>query len=451
MSQKTKHGLTPMDVDRSMGLCEGWCGCRLTDIAEIKGGKRLPAGEQFSEEETPFPYIRVTDMVNGTINDRELVYVKSVIEPLIRNYKISSQDLYVTIAGTLGQFGRIPEHLDGAQLTENAAKITKIDTGRVDINFLCQYLRSEQVSKQVDIATGTGGGVPKLPLYQIEQFLIQHPSLPEQAKISEILSTVDRAIEQTDVLIAKQQRIKTGLMQDLLTRGIDEHGNLRSEQTHKFKDSPLGRIPVEWEARKISDVSTQVTDGDHQTPKRNPSGFYLLSARNVNDGYIDLSDVDYVSTSEYERMIRRCNPEAGDILISCSGTIGRVSEIPKWLKCVLVRSAALIKFSREAINSRFAEWMMRSFIVQLQIRAAQRQAAQPNLFQGEIENLKVLIPKIEEQQRIAGTLDSLKTDISSCQIKLGKLCSLKTALMQDLLTGKKRVPSLLVAREVATL
>ena len=60
---------------------------------------------------------------------------------------------------------------------------------------------------------------------------------PEQTKIAEILSTVDRAIEQTEALIAKQQRIKTGLMQDLLTRGIDEHGNLRSEQTHEFKDS----------------------------------------------------------------------------------------------------------------------------------------------------------------------------------------------------------------------
>jgi len=69
-------------------------------------------------------------------------------------------------------------------------------------------------------------------------------ALPEQTKIAEILSTVDRAIEQTEALITKQQRIKTGLMQDLLTRGIDEHGNLRSEQTYEFKDSPLGRIPV---------------------------------------------------------------------------------------------------------------------------------------------------------------------------------------------------------------
>ena len=80
---------------------------------------------------------------------------------------------------------------------------------------------------------------------------------PEQTKIAEILSTVDQAIEQTEALIAKQQRIKTGIMQDLLTRGIDEHGNLRSEQTHRFKDSPLGRIPMEWEVKPWSRLAGQ--------------------------------------------------------------------------------------------------------------------------------------------------------------------------------------------------
>ena len=88
------------------------------------------------------------------------------------------------------------------------------------------------------------------------------PPVPdEQAKIAEVLSTVDRAIEETEALIAKQQRIKTGLMQDLLTRGIDEHGNLRSEQTHEFKDSPLGRIPVEWDIASLGSVAKSVTSG----------------------------------------------------------------------------------------------------------------------------------------------------------------------------------------------
>ena len=121
---------------------------------------------------------------------------------------------------------------------------------QLDSIYLAKQLSTSQVARYFAIqASGsTRYGLPILRLKLLKSLL---PPKPEQTKIAEILSTVDRAIEQTEALIAKQQRIKTGLMQDLLTRGIDEHGNLRSEQTHQFKDSPLGRIPVEWEVRKM--------------------------------------------------------------------------------------------------------------------------------------------------------------------------------------------------------
>lgn len=90
-------------------------------------------------------------------------------------------------------------------------------------------------------------GIINFKLYEYyEEVVSCATSKLEQARIGEILSAVDLAIEQIEALIAKQQRVKTGLMHDLLTRGIDEHGNLRSDQTHKFKDSSLGKIPVSW-------------------------------------------------------------------------------------------------------------------------------------------------------------------------------------------------------------
>lgn len=89
-------------------------------------------------------------MVNGTIDGSNLVFVKPEHERLIRNYKISSDDLYVTIASTLGHFGKIPHCFHLAQLTENAAKITEIDTSVVDRDYLCFFLRSEAVAAQVN-------------------------------------------------------------------------------------------------------------------------------------------------------------------------------------------------------------------------------------------------------------------------------------------------------------
>jgi type I restriction enzyme S subunit len=106
-----------------------------------------------------------------------------------------------------------------------------------------------------------GDGRAGLSKHLIEQIPVPLPTKPEQTKIAEVLSTVDRAIEQTEALIAKQQRIKTGLMQDLLTRGIDEHGNLRSEQTHPFKDSPLGRLPVEWDCASAGGHLVNIEQG----------------------------------------------------------------------------------------------------------------------------------------------------------------------------------------------
>lgn len=274
-----------------------------------------------------------------------------------------------------------------------------------------------------------------------------HVSLPsektEQAKIAEVLATIDRAIAQTEALIAKHQRIKTGLMQDLLTRGIDEHGQLRDPSTHRFKSTPLGMIPEEWEVKKVVDLSTQVTDGDHLTPRRSDSGVYLVSARNIlNDG-LDLSNVDYVDEKEYAQMIVRCHPEVGDVLISCSGSVGRVCLVPENLRLALVRSVALIKFKKTEYLPEFSKWVMQSHLVQVQIAQSQKQAAQPNLFQDPIKKLLIPVPNPDEQKRIAEKISSTDAVIKSEFGNLSKLNRLKTGLMQDLLSGRVPVKPLM--------
>jgi len=452
MRKKTKHGLPLMDIDKSEASCEGWSACRLMEIAVIRGGKRLPAGEQFSEEETSFPYIRVTDMVNGTINDRKLVYVKSDIEPLIRNYKISSQDLYVTIAGTLGQFGRIPEHLDGAQLTENAAKITKIDTSRVDINFLCHYLRSEQVSKLVDIATGTGGGVPKLPLYQIEQFLIQHPSMPEQAKIAEILSTVDRAIEQTEALIAKQQRIKTGLMQDLLTRGIDEHGNLRSEETHQFKDSPLGRIPVEWEVRTLAQCSHRVVVGLalSTTHAYRDVGTPMIRNQNIRKGYFDDWDMLYLDPIFAALFPNKATREGDVLTVRTGANVGDTAMVPSKYVGSPTFTTLITSTKNEVLFPEYLVWYIENQFGQSELNRIMVGGGKENLNVGQFVHFRIVLPPLSEQKVAVECLKGIRSRLDVEKDTLEKYHKIKTGLMQDLLTGKVRVSLLLTEPQEAT-
>ena len=160
-------------------------------------------------------------------------------------------------------------------------------------------------------------------LYKIE---VETPPKPEQTKIAEILSTVDQAIEQTEALIAKQQRIKTGLMQDLLTRGIDENGNLRSEDNHEFKDSPFGRIPVEWIVLTIDDIARYVGSG--VTPRGGKSiyttdGVLFIRSQDVHFGKLLIDNIVHIPERIHLSM-QRSEVYEHDVLLNITGaSIGR--------------------------------------------------------------------------------------------------------------------------------
>ncbi|GBL15225.1 hypothetical protein MTo_02537 [Microcystis aeruginosa NIES-1211] len=428
---------------------KNWDVKKLRDLADIRVSN---VDKKIYPSERPVKLCNYMDVYTNEYIDGSIQFMEgSANDAEIERFGLNIGDVIITkdseTPDDIGIPTVIHEQIDNLVCGYHLALI-RPDNEKIDSIFLSKYLSTSRVANYFALHA-SGSTRFGLPIGAIESVEILTPPIKEQTQIATILSTIDLAIEQTEALIAKQQRIKTGLMQDLLTKGIDENGNIRSEETHEFKDSPLGRIPVEWEVKTINDISIKITDGDHHTPKRSIDGIFLLSARNVLNGSIDLSDVDYVPEYEYQRMIRRCYPESGDILISCSGTIGRVCEVPTWLKCVLVRSAALVKLNKSEIQPRFAEWVLQSDLLQTQIQISQRQAAQPNLFQSEIASLNFAKPMLYEQVKISKTLDQHQSLIKRETLSLEKLKILKTGLMQDLLTGKVRVTDLLNQKTAA--
>lgn len=204
--------------------------------------------------------------------------------------------------------------------------------------------------------------------------------------------------------------------------------------------SALNGFPPGWEVTTLAEISNKITDGDHTTPLREEHGYYLLSARNIQNGWFDLSDVDYVGHSEYQRMRQRCGPEEGDILISCSGTIGRVAVVPRGLQCVLVRSAALIQLNQEKSHSLFIQYWLQGNHAQDQIAKSVNQGAQPNLFLNHIEQLTCPLPPLPEQRAIAAALSDVDALIAGLDALIAKKQALKQGTMQQLLTGKERLP-----------
>ena len=180
-------------------LPEGWEWCRVRDIAAVKGGKRLPKGVGFSPCRTAHAYIRVTDMKNHCINTDDLKYISEEVFLQIKNYTISKDDLYVTIAGTIGVTGEVPTELDGMNLTENAVKITNI---QINKNYLCLIIQSEFVQQQFQDKTHQVA-MPKLALERILSTLIPVCTITTQSAMVSKFVEMDVMIS---ILQAKETR-----------------------------------------------------------------------------------------------------------------------------------------------------------------------------------------------------------------------------------------------------
>ena len=158
--------------------------------------------------------------------------------------------------------------------------------------------------------------------------------------------------------------------------------------------------PMGWEVKRFKDICDLITDGEHNTPNRSSKGIYLLSARNIHNHILKLEDVDYIDEEEYARISKRIIPQEGDVLISCSGSVGRVCSVPKNFKLQMVRSVALLRL-KEIVTPLFMEYLIESDYLQNQIDKAKTQSSQANLFQGKIAELKGFVPPLELQQQFA--------------------------------------------------
>jgi type I restriction enzyme S subunit len=270
-------------------------------------------------------------------------------------------------------------------------------------------------------------------------------STVEQNKIAEILSKVDKAISETEVVIAKYNRIKTGLMQDLLTKGIDEKGNIRSEETHEFKDSPLGRIPDEWDFLPIAnvyDLKSGITPLRSNKKYFSSEGHNWVKTLDLNEDYLFETE-ERVSDFALSNTSLKLMP-VNSILIAMYGgweQIGRTAILKK--EAGTNQAITCLSNPKFEMNSDFVQLLLQYYRFKWKQFAVSTRK-DPNITKTDIENFILTFPKdITEQNKIADKINSIKENISLNEVELNKLKSIKTGLMQDLLSGKKRVTHLI--------
>ncbi|MCB7250502.1 restriction endonuclease subunit S [[Ruminococcus] torques] len=166
---------------------------RIRDVADVKGGKRLPKGKQLITEPNSHPYIRIRDLGKQKILELnpEFEFVDDETQQSIARYIVNKDDILISVVGTIGLVGIVGESLDKANQTENCDKITNLRG--VDKDYLYYFLTSSK--GQYEISKATVGAVqPKLPLKNIQDLEFPLPTIETQVKISSILNKIDEKI-----------------------------------------------------------------------------------------------------------------------------------------------------------------------------------------------------------------------------------------------------------------
>ncbi len=436
-------------------LPSNWVWTRLGDIVDVKGGKRIPKGEEFSKEKTKNIYLRVTDFKNRGIDFENLKFISDEIAEKINNYRISSKDIYLSIAGTIGKVGIIPQKIDNSFLTENACKLTNINN--IDQKFLLNLLESSLIKKEIKTSI-TSSGQPKLAIFRIENFPIPLPPLEEQKRIVEKLDSLFEKIQKIKEIIEEVKEKTTSRREailfkafsgeltekwrgenhtenarELLVKINDEKLKLWEDECKKAEDEGRKKpakpklktidemlvgaeeepykLPNNWVWTRLGDI-TDILNGDRG--KNYPSKDKLLengeipfiSAVNLEDGQILKENLLFLSNEQYEKL-RAGKLRENDLLFCIRGSLGKFGK-NYFLQGAIASSLVIVRNilkNKETIN--FIENYFRTLLLKNEIAKYNNGTAQPNLSAENFKKFLLPLPPLEEQKEIVRVLDKV--------------------------------------------
>lgn len=286
------------------------------------------------------------------------------------------------------------------------------------------------------------------------EMVVELPAPAEQRVIAQILDTLDTTIRQTEAIIAKLQQVKQGLLHDLLTRGIDANGQLRppvEPAPHLYKESPLGWIPREWEVVTLGEVAKR-SNGLLQT---GPFGSQLHAHDYVTEGVPVIMPQDMVEGLLSEAQIARISERKAnilgrhrvrenDVVFSRRGDLSRCVAISTEKNGWLCGTGCLLAcFSPKEINGYWLSLVYQQPQLQTQVMGRAVGSTMANLNTSILGELVIGRSSIDEQNEIARQVNAANRRLTEENRKLRKLHKQKSALMDDLLTGRVRVTALL--------
>ena len=400
---------------------ESWCWTTLGELCSIKGGKRLPKGKSFADTITPHIYIRVTDMKDHTVLLSSLKYIDEDVFAEIKNYTISSNDLYLTIAGTIGDVGLVPAELDGANLTENAAKLTDIKCSKLYL----MYVLMSSIAQDHFCSRFHQVAQPKLSLETASSTLIPLPPYREQLRIAEgldrwlgvVVSVEDDLSELTNyVRKTKSKILDLAISGKLVPQDPNDEPAIELLKRINPDFEPCDNshyenmaIPQSWELVSLNSVVDIISGVSYAKSDIKESGVRILRGGNIQDGEIICLEDDVFIDQSYSNMVN--SVVKGDIvLVASTGSptlIGKTgyaritypdTQIGAFLRIIRPKSSEISAFLNLIFNSDFYKNYIRSLAKGTNIN---------NVKNGYIEQFEIALPPIQEQERIVMMVENI--------------------------------------------
>ncbi len=396
-----------------------WVKKNISEIADVKGGKRLPKGFSLQTESNGFPYITVTDMENTTVNIKKIKYVPLDAVEKIKRYRIFSNEIYISVAGTLGLIGIIPQELDGANLTENADKLTNIKCNQ---HYFLHYLNNGSLSNLID-SVSTVGAQPKLALYAIQKMTIFIPNVEEQTKIASFLSTVDEKISQLTQKHVLLSQYKQGMMQKLFSQQI----RFKADDGSEFG---------EWKKAKIGNITETIFGYpfDSKEMVEDTKGIPLMRGINIGERHIRHSfELDRYFLNDYSRL-KKYFVKTKDIVLSMDGSkVGRNSALvtERDTSSLLVQRVCILRENQMANILYIYQWIISNQFHRY-VDQVKTSSGIPHISGKQIQDFEIPSPCLEEQTKIANFLSTIdqKIEVVSNQIEQAKIW--KKGLLQQM-------------------
>jgi type I restriction enzyme S subunit len=417
---------------------EHWEMVKFSHFIDFQEGPGIMA-DDFKDEGVPL--LRITNLKPGYVDIEGCNYLAiDKVEQKWKHFRLLANDLLISCSASTGLVSIVD------QKSANSIAYTGIIRLRPARNniardFIRVLVGSDFYFTQIN-QLKTGTTIQHYGPVHLKQIKIPIPPLPEQQKIAEFLdeetSKIDKLITKKERLIELLKEKRTALISHAVTKGLNPDVPMKDSGVEW-----LGEIPEHWEVMPIKfALDIPITDGPHETPELYDEGIPFISAESIKNDRIDFDKKrGFISLEEHKRFSRKYKPQYGDVYMVKSGaTTGNVARVETEEEFNIWSPLAVLRPNKDVTTTNFLFYAMKSKPFFYSVELSWSFGTQQNIGMGVISNIRIVLPPLPEQQKIAEFLDreTSKIDnlITKTRTSIDHLKEYRTALISAAVTGK---------------